>query len=143
MDTPSQFLKQQQKQNAQQVPVNPVGSLQKEAAPLAPVSDYLHPSELTPSLDREVEEAGVKPIENPEIPKLHVDVKNQGVTVAGEVMQPGDKKAASITQLPYTQQQILEAEKAPATDSRKWLGYIYEVIAKRLGLWKEGKEKGN
>lgn len=125
----------QDKTNAQvQQPVNPVGSINKEAE-MAPVQDFVSPSETSPVMDKEVKDAGIKEVGG--APKLTEEHFKAGVRHAAETT-PVSTEPSGTVHLPMTQSQAGEKVKGNTDDSATWLASLIMRIFKKMRLSKDG-----
>ncbi len=144
MDTTAQSSNDQQQgtqgQGVSQTPQNiqqgtvvtqlqsPVGSSAKEVLPVAsgePASSseqFIQPTETSPSIPKEVAEAGVEAVVNQEAPRLTLEDQKAGVVPAKESV-PVPREPSGIVQLSTTMQatkQALKKQKNPK-NSIMWL----------------------
>jgi len=96
-------------QSAVQTPVVPVGSLNKEAE-LAPVSDFVKPTETSPIKDSEVKDAGVTEVsQSVELSREHEQI---GIKPAAEATPVKvENLKASAVELPMTEVQAADVVK--------------------------------
>ncbi len=132
MDDTSQNQNQNQKQGDNQVqqPVNPVSTPQKEVE-VAPVSDYIVPSETTPRIEKEVAEAGVKEVGK--APKLTEEHFRTGIKYAPE-SAPVPKEPTGAVKLPMTQSQAQQQVKGNTDDAATWLANFILKFLKKMRL---------
>lgn len=128
MDDTSQ--KQNQDDNQVPQPINPVGTPQKEVE-VAPVSDYVVPSEVTPRIEKEVAEAGVKEVE--QAPKLTEEHFKTGIKHAAEATPVQTEPTGKIT-LPMTQSEAERQVKGSTDDATTWLANFILRLLKKMRL---------
>lgn len=125
---------QNQGDNQAGQPVNPVSIPQKEVE-AAPVSDYIVPSEVTPRIEREVAEAGVKEVgKAPELTEEHFKT---GIKHAAETT-PLQREPTGIVKLPMTQSQAQQQAKGSTTDAATWLANFILRLLKKMRLSSTG-----
>lgn len=109
---------------------NAVGSVAKEAGPIAPVQEHLQASgaEVQPVLHPEVQKAGVEVSKNVEVPRLDLYDQKAGLQHSGATA-PIPTQSNGIVQL-YNNLKSQGADKGSITNSNSWL---YKLVAK-VGL---------
>jgi hypothetical protein len=131
--------------NVQQPPVVnpqqpvPTGSLHKEAE-LAPVSDFVKPTEMPAVKDKEVAEAGVQEVSSaPELTREHEQI---GVKPSAEVTPVKIVDSSEEDNLPMTKVQATQVVKKSKNirSSIVWLAILMLKHFKRMHrkLWKKG-----
>ena len=118
----SQDKVQQQPQGAvsgQQV--NPISGPHKEVAPLSGrAGEYLKPVEAAPEFPKEVEEAGVRKVE--ERPQIHPEAAKVGLTHAKEhVSHPTEPQGVVSYPTLSQQQATVIKQKSSVRDAARWL----------------------
>ncbi|MBI5045304.1 MAG: hypothetical protein HZC02_05250 [Candidatus Levybacteria bacterium] len=110
------------------------GGPHKEVAPVpqAPVAEYIRPTEVTPQLHPELQEAGVETVENKEQPILTQDHKQAGIEYAREATPVVIPQPTTIT-LPYALDEAKQITKKVSTsESKHWLAALTEYIVRKL-----------
>ncbi|MCL5434808.1 MAG: hypothetical protein M1405_00255 [Patescibacteria group bacterium] len=132
MDDTSQKQNQHQVQgqNQTQQPVSPVSTPQKEVE-AAPVSDYIVPSEVTPRIEKEVSEAGVKEVGK--APQLTEEHFKTGIKHAPE-STPVPKEPTGAVKLPMTKSQAEQQAKGNPDDAATWLANFILRLLKKMRL---------
>lgn len=118
-----------QKQNQVQQPANPVGTPLKETE--GPVSDYVLPSETTPTIDKEVVEAGVTEVK--QTPVLTNDHFSVGIKHSAEAT-PVQTEPTGIVKLPMEEKEANLAAKGSIGDSKTWWANLIVMIFKKMRL---------
>ncbi|CAN5126076.1 hypothetical protein BH09PAT1_BH09PAT1_4990 [soil metagenome] len=117
-----------------QTPANAISGPHKEAGPvmMAPVAEYVRPTEMAPQLQAEVAEAGVEVVNNPEQPQLTQEHKDVGIEPAKEAVPVIIPTQPSI-QLPYTSLEVKNiVKKVPISESKHWLAALTEYLLKKI-----------
>lgn len=130
MDDTSQNQNQTQDQNQAQQPVNPVSTPQKEVE-VAPVREYIAPSETSPIIEKEVADAGVK--ETGQAPRLTEEHFKTGLKHAAE-STPIQTEPSGIVKLPMTQSQAQEQTKGNTDDAATWLATFILRLLKKMRI---------
>ncbi len=126
-----------------QQPVSPMGSMHKEAGPVAPsdVEYTMTPSEAMetkPDLDQEVKEAGVEQSVNPEDLQLNEEHASVGIEPAKEsipMLQTQTQTASQIKNAPFSQDEANQILKTtPTDDTKHWLAVLFLLLCKKMHL---------
>jgi hypothetical protein len=132
MDDTSQ--KQNQDNNQVGQPVNPVSIAQKEVE-VAPVSDYIVPSETSPRIEKEVVDAGVKEVN--QAPNLTSEHFNAGIRHSAE-NTPVQIEPTGLIKLPMTQSQAQQEAKGSTDNATTWLANFILRILKKMRVSSTG-----
>jgi len=129
----------QNQQSQQPVPVpqpsqQAVGSVAKEAGPVAPVQEHIQASghEAEPVLHPEVQKAGVEVSKNSEVPQLDLHDQKAGLQHSGPTA-PAPTQSSGIVKL-VTDLKQQGADKGSVSNSNSWLYKLAAKVGIQLGL---------
>lgn len=110
-----------------------VGSVNKEAGPVAPpVSEFVNPTDAEPQISKELKDLGIEA--KSDRPDLTFEHQELGMDHAGSNIAPVIQSSTPV-KLPMTEEEIADKLKAgESDDSGKWLAGLVQKIIKALGL---------